>query len=98
MKRALATLVLAIPAVGHAQSINDAGLQTTSDEFVNSCDAVHARGFCNEICGCMTGEMGRHWDEDDFRGRIERLQADAADPDVRAEMDRLAQYCAARIR
>lgn len=89
--------MLVIPAIGYAQSIDDAALQTTFDECVNSCDAVHVRGFCNEICGCMTGEMGRYWDEDDFRRRIERLQGDAADPDVRAEMDRLAQDCAARI-
>ena len=98
MKYALAALVLLlIPAAGHAQSIDDATLQLTFDECVNSCQAAHAGGFCNEICGCMTGEIGRHWDEEDFLGRVERLQADAADPDVRAELDRLAQYCAARI-
>lgn len=99
MRYALAALVVALPALGHAQPVDDGTLQTAFDGCVESCRDAHARGgYCNEICGCMTGEMDRHWDEHEFRARIERLQADAADPAVRGEMDRLARYCAARIR
>lgn len=78
MRHLVAALALTIPA----EPVSDVDLQRSFSSCVEACGPGHARAFCNEICGCMTGEMGRHWDVDDFRGRAERLSANPEDADV----------------
>ena len=97
MRMALLTLALASPIAAHAAPASDATLDASFKECVNQCGPGHARVFCNEICGCMTGEMSRHWDDGDVQERIQALQANPEDERVAGEMDRLAQYCARRI-
>ncbi len=60
-------------------------------------EQVEIGPYCYAICGCMIGEMGRYPDQSEFSGGTQRLQTGPADRQVRAELDRLARFCAARI-
>ena len=97
MRMMVLTLGLMLPLAVHAAPASDAMLDASFKECVNRCGPGHARAFCNEICGCMTGEMGRHWEDTDFQTRARALQANPQDEQVMGEMDRLARYCAERI-
>lgn len=97
MKYLFGALALTIPLAVHAEPIPDAHLQMSFNECRSACGEQHAAAFCQEVCGCMTGEMSRHWTMSDFGARMERVRENPEDEQVRAEMDRLAKYCASRI-
>jgi hypothetical protein len=93
----LGAVIFAPSVAAQAQSIPNPHLQVSLDRCLQSCSSAHSYGFCAEMCGCITGEIGRYWDMDDFRTRAARLQSNPQDPQVHGEMTRLANYCASRV-
>ena len=105
MRYLLGALIVALPVAVQAQEamkegIPDDFLRSSFDECVSNCGtaAAHSYSFCLGMCGCMAGEIGRHWDMDEANARVQRLRSDPADAEVAGEMTRLAQYCVERVR
>lgn len=97
MRAALAAFALAaaMPVAGQAQSIPDNMLRATFDRCVQTCDAgQHSFAFCADLCGCVAGEMGRHWNLAEFRSRTATLAANPEDLAVRTEIGRVVNHCA----
>lgn len=96
MRMFLAAAVALLPAMASAEPVSPPALQNSLNQCVQQCSSARSFGFCADMCGCMVGEMGRHWDKADFDARALRLQTDPREPGVGAEMGRLASYCSRR--
>ena len=94
----LGMLIAAAPMAVQAQSsrIPNAELQGFLDRCVQRCTDTRSYGFCADMCGCMTHEIGRYWDMAEYQERISRLSADNNDPQVQGQIGRLASACGAR--
>ena len=80
-----------------AAPVSDDALRLSFNACTDRCTAAHSFGFCAETCGCMTGEMSRHLDQEEFDRRRERVRTDPDDPMIDEELKRMAEFCAARI-
>ena len=98
MRKLIAALVLAVPIAARAAPIGEAHLQRSLDECIQTCNEGHSFGFCAHTCGCMAGEMGRYWTQEEFDARASPLMTDPQAADVRDEMTSLAEYCGESIR
>lgn len=93
----LLTAPMLAPVLAQAQeTIPDAALKETFDECVPACQERNSYAFCASVCGCVANEMERHWTMADLRARGEMLEEDMGDASVRAEVGRIAEYCASR--
>lgn len=94
----LGMLAFATPVTAQTQSarIPDGQLQTYFNECVRTCAPTRGYAFCADTCGCMTHEIGARWDMARYRERTGRVMVDRNDPQVQAQMSRLASTCAAR--
>lgn len=97
MRILLTAMIVATPVAAFAQPVEAPMLKENLDRCIQTCAEDHGVGFCADMCGCMTGEIERHWTMEQFTARMERLRQDPADPEVQDEMSRLADYCAERM-
>ena len=96
MRTILAAMILTVPLAAQAQQAPAPVLERTLGECVRTCSESNSYPFCADVCGCMTGEIGRHWTDQDLVTRMTRLSKNPDDAMVRSEMSRIAQYCARR--
>ncbi|MEO3432010.1 hypothetical protein [Inquilinus sp. CAU 1745] len=97
MRAIVTAILLTVPLLAHAQErIPDAALKETFDQCVPACQERNSYAFCASVCGCVANEMGRHWTMADLRARGEMLEEDMSDASVRAEVERITEYCASR--
>lgn len=97
MKPMLIAVLATVPVLAQAQERIPAAVSRAShDQCMPACEAENSYAFCAAACGCMVDQMRRHWTMDDLKVRGDRLAADPNSPAIRAEMGRLAAYCAGR--
>lgn len=90
-------LVLMLPALAIAQDrIPDDALRQHNRTCIEKCAENRSHAFCSETCACMADEMRRQWSAGDFEARSEKLSQERSDPEVQAELSRMAGYCASR--
>ena len=97
--RALLILAgLLAASAAQAAPASETVLDASFDTCVEQCraDADQAQGSCEELCRCVTDEMSRAWDEQDFEARAAALESDPPDQAVVAEIGRFAERCTAR--
>ena len=97
MRILLTAMLVAAPAAALAQPVEAPMLERSLQQCIQTCNEDHSVGFCADTCGCMAGEIERHWTMADFRARMDRLRQAPEDPAVRGEMSRLAAFCAERM-
>ncbi|HEX6144951.1 MAG TPA: hypothetical protein VFZ01_19715 [Geminicoccaceae bacterium] len=98
MRTILLATGLLLPLAAVAAPASETVLEASFDTCVQQCraDAAQAQASCEELCRCVTDEMSRAWDEQDFEARAAALESDPPDQAVVAEIGRFAERCTAR--
>ena len=94
---AMTVFAIALPALARAQErIAEPVLRQTYERCLPACQETRSYAFCSDVCACVTNEMSRHWTAAEFRDRGACLGRDAGGSGVRAEVGRIAAFCANR--
>jgi hypothetical protein len=97
MRTPIIALVLTLPALAIAQDrIPDDTLRQHNRTCTEKCAESRSQAFCSETCACMADEMQRQWSAEDFTARSAKLSQERNDPEVQAELSRMAGDCARR--
>lgn len=103
MRRLLATLILAAPALtmqapATAQDrIPEQTLQGQNQACISECQKNRQQAYCTAVCNCVTEEFRQHFTAAEFEERTAKLSQDSKDADVNREMQQITAYCAQSV-
>mgnify|MGYP006969590614 CR=1 FL=1 len=91
----LAAVFIIAPATAMAQAIPDADLEELHQECVSACQHEHAYEVCQNMCACVSEEVGKRWSDEKIERRTDTAQISPSRMQLKA-FGKIAGYCADR--
>lgn len=92
-----AALLLPFGAQAAGDTISGRTLQEHNVACVSKCTENKPQRYCQQVCECVTNDIGENWSAKDYNDRSTMLEQTPDGAAVSGEFSKMAKTCAQRI-